>query len=509
MLPDIKTSPPEAQKAHTMTQFRKRISLFTAGLWIFAVSLIYFERKELFGIQQPTFNTTTEERFDEAYLERQLQPAKHKAVNRVKSKDGIYPASNPIVFEKYRKASTNSSRAEPRTGRFAYAFIVGGCKPESPSYRPYIYNIAISTYIQRKRGSTADVILMVQMAYASSHETLPPDDKALLERLGIQVQYIPKTKDESFYRLMLDKFRILRLTQYDRVLFMDSDALARTNLDYLFMLSYEGVLKENFILAGPTEPANGGFFLLQPRPGGWERLLDIVRVAEERGRQSLPYPHWDTTLGWGQAIPALQPYETLVSESRTKATRWGFHGAIADQGLLYHWVKYERQSVSILINRVVQNWGTDADGQPKMKEKVIFQTLLDRVPESSHHPNFCWRTFVRVRACVPPHSDYVHFTGNRKPWKALGRTQNATTVSKTRYRRSVTTAGPREYRGQQEYRAFWYDTLRTMATELHWTMPAVESISWNRTHRAPLGKFPLHTDAATTQYAASVWSERS
>jgi hypothetical protein len=60
------------------------------------------------------------------------------------------------------------------------------------------------------------------------------------------------------YRTMLDKFRILSLTECNRVLFMDGDVMARGSFDYLYHLSMSGTLGENVVVAGKTEPVNGG-----------------------------------------------------------------------------------------------------------------------------------------------------------------------------------------------------------------------------------------------------------
>jgi alpha-N-acetylglucosamine transferase len=211
--------------------------------------------------------------------------------------------------------------------RFAYAYVIGGCN-EAGAYRNYIYDIIISTFIQREEGSTADVVVLIQMAYLSAYETLPDQDRKLLERMDVKIQYIPKAEDESFYRIMLDKFLILTLTRYERVLFMDGDVLARGSLDYIFELSVQGVLKKNLVMAGQKEPANGGFFMLAPRLGGHDRIMAIIADKESRGVQT-PYPHWDESIGWGHVIEEDDYYE-LLSGKRRQA--WDFYGAFADQG---------------------------------------------------------------------------------------------------------------------------------------------------------------------------------
>jgi hypothetical protein len=161
------------------------------------------------------------------------------------------------------------------------------------------------------------------MSYASKLNALPEADIKLLNAMNIKFDYIPKNKDQSFYHIMLDKFRILTLTQYERVLFLDGDIMPRRNLDYLFELSVSGVLKKNALIAGRLEPGNGGFFLMTPEEGAHQRILEIIDAKNRRGR-SLPYPHWDEDIGWGHKIEAPDHYEL---NSGRKNTSWSFHGA--------------------------------------------------------------------------------------------------------------------------------------------------------------------------------------
>jgi hypothetical protein len=109
---------------------------------------------------------------------------------------------------------------------------------------------------------------------------------------------------------------------------MDGDVLARGNLDYLFELSVNGILKENVVTAGRTEPANGGFFMLAPKEGASDRIMAIIRDKESRGSK-MPYPHWNETVGWGHMF-GDGDYAELVTGQ--KYQNWGFYGAFADQG---------------------------------------------------------------------------------------------------------------------------------------------------------------------------------
>lgn len=209
--------------------------------------------------------------------------------------------------------------------KFAYTFVIGGCNPDQPSrYRGYVYNILVSARMLRNLGSKADVVAFFQLSSkaANATTTLPEDDVRPLEALGVRIRYIPPSPTESFYEANMNKFHMLSMTEYERVLFMDGDVLPLTNLDYLFDLSMEGVvLKRNLVVAAPQSPSNGGFFMLAPEPGDFERVKAIICERENK-----PF---DPVQGYGHTIVPPDKWETR----KTTGTEFTFYGASADQGL--------------------------------------------------------------------------------------------------------------------------------------------------------------------------------
>jgi len=98
---------------------------------------------------------------------------------------------------------------------------------------------------------------------------------------------------------MMEKFRILKLTDYSRVMYLDYDVMPTCNLDYLFELSdplpestSPFQLKENVILSYQSEPSSGGLFILKPNSTDYEHIQRIIHEKETRSLE-LPYPHWD------------------------------------------------------------------------------------------------------------------------------------------------------------------------------------------------------------------------
>lgn len=326
---------------------------------------------------------------------------------------------------------------------YAYAFVIGGCDPDRPSYRNYIYNVLVASHILHQKGSRSDIHLFIQMACRSRHTQLIAEEVRWLKAMNISIHYLPKYRDESFYKIMLEKFQILRLTQYRRVFFLDADVMPLINLDYLMELSDQGVLEENILVPGPTSPGNGGFFVLKPFTGAMDRVRKLIKKKDRR-IALLPFPHWDERLGWGHQIIPPDHWENRLGQT---GHRWKFYGDYADQGLLFHWAKYERKSVTIIFPKGrIENWGT-AKTNPMivhLKQNLTAEQAFKNYPEVG--------SVCLVDECEGPViDDHVHFVGKRKPWM-IPPPQNITTIT--------------EAPGKGSPIAHWYWQLRQVNDKL-------------------------------------------
>lgn len=312
---------------------------------------------------------------------------------------------------------------------YAYTFLIGGANPKDfGSYRGYIYNILVANKILRHQGSTADVVLWCQISSKSNATTLPRRHEAWLSSAGIQLRYLPQTKTESFIDIIMEKFRILSMTEYRRVLFLDSDLLPMGNLDYFFTLSdpqaprtpeywHDGLadtrgqpplkLKENIILAGLNVPMCAGFFMVNPRPGDYERALELIhRKFLEGYQRDLENEDTDVLIdpvnGWGHRI--TRPDYWMTRKGR-HFREWTWYDVEADQGFGYHWPKYEKKSVSILYFNKLEQWGADDKGKLVMEELVT--RPFDRYANS---------LITDYHICKKYLCDHYHFDANEKPW---------------------------------------------------------------------------------------------
>jgi len=258
-----------------------------------------------------------------------------------------------------------------KSSPYAYAFVLGGCDPASPKYRGYLYGIYVSVYLLQKFGSRADFILFVELYHEYPYDKLPTNELEVLRKLNVNIKTIPKAAQQSFYRLQLNKFRILGLTQYRRVLYLDADVMPTANLDFLFEYSDTEVtdppfLRENVVVRGEHAPVNGGFFMLTPLRGDLERINDIIGAKEMRIRDAGAF---DPVAGWGHPIEWRSKYKN--------GTTWNFYAADGDQGLLFHWTMHVKRTASLFVGRgKVEDWGTSITGSDN-EDKTSCRTEAD------------------------------------------------------------------------------------------------------------------------------------
>jgi hypothetical protein len=302
----------------------------------------------------------------------------------------------------------------PSRRQWAYAFLLGGVDPSTNANSDYhggLLGILAAAHSLRYHGSQADIVVMVQMSANSNVSRLPSQEAALLHSLkNVHIYYLPRFKNanlERFYSLVLEKFRILQLDMYSRVMFVDNDILPKCNLDYLFDLSEstdDRKLKSNIVFGYKDEPANAGLFVLQPNRSDHEHLQQIILQKEQLALQQSN--HWDPVAGWGHTIKA---HDRWTSPMGKTGTNWTWFGAFADQGLLYHWTKYVKHDVSLIYGDTVENIGPNPTGGNDEEEFVVEGTRKGWLKKYSCNDD-------SNRHQPAPYRDFIHFTGFGKPW---------------------------------------------------------------------------------------------
>lgn len=335
-----------------------------------------------------------------------------------------------VVLMPMRSGSTqnhvSSLARKPIKNPYAYAFVMGAIHEDRLAYKGFLYDVLIAANLLRQYGSTADIWLWAQLSPDSKLQHLPEEDLRLLNALNVHIEQLPKPKDESFASIVFEKFRPLQMTQYSRVMFLDSDIIPLVNLDYLFHLTdpnYGGerislhLFRPNVIIASRAEPCNAGLFILEPEEGGWERVQEVIKAQRENAKD-LDYPFFDWYDGWGHNFVEEGDHWDGIAFS---SQRWRYHGGHSDQGLLYYYLKYIKQDVSIIIGNRTESWIRGESGRPVLSE-TISNLESERAPKPSEPQHSCGvpdeeQNTDFAHLCLPIYRDFCHFMGTNKPWQ--------------------------------------------------------------------------------------------
>ncbi|KAL6551950.1 UDP-glucuronate:xylan alpha-glucuronosyltransferase 1 [Orobanche gracilis] len=136
----------------------------------------------------------------------------------------------------------------------------------------YVCGAIVAAQSIRMSGSTRDLIILVDGSI-SDH------DRNGLESAGWQVRTIerirnPKAEKDSYNEWNYSKFRLWQLTDYDKVIFIDSDLLILRNIDFLFQMPETSATGND----GPL--FNSGVMVLEPSNCTFQLLMDHINEIE-------------------------------------------------------------------------------------------------------------------------------------------------------------------------------------------------------------------------------------
>ena len=411
----------------------------------------------------------------------------------------LAPPRLPSLPSLLRGLPARGPGSSPPTSPYAYAFLISGCGTEGgggswtgtgPGWsgtaparcRGEALGVLASARVLAEAGSRADVVALIRI---SSGLDDPSSSSSVegewLRSAGVVVRYLDGGGDDggngngngngsggthagagggggtTTYAARLDRFRVLELAEYRRVMFLEPDVLPLCNLDYLFELSDadadadagEGkgkgsggggadvpppsppLLRENLLVAGWDGPAGAGIFVLRPGEGELDELRRTIveRRGEEEememmeeGRERRPrWPPFDELGGWGHVIAAPDRWRAAGKEGGGGGgggIMWDFPGSFAEQGLLYMWAKYHKRSVSIVVGGELETWTAAEEeeeggmgGSGEVRLEGVRTGALDRRSCSPRDPFRRGRYYDHA-----PYRDFHRFEGSELPW---------------------------------------------------------------------------------------------
>ena len=228
-----------------------------------------------------------------------------------------------------------SSITEKKNAPFAYVSLL--CDAASEEKMEYVRLLLVLSEKIRSFDEENDIVVLV---YGDIHD----GQKKVIENQGIKlisVQTVGKmvsnpepwrVSDETSacYR---SKLRTLELTQYERVMFLDTDLLLKDDIRQWFHKDTDGIVAFD----GFDAPLNAGFFVVSPSTQAFSDIQDIAfsdSFSPENGwLQTGSFSDWGFRLEEG------------------KLSSWSFWCAHSDQGLLFYYYAKVQQKAMIYDRR--------------------------------------------------------------------------------------------------------------------------------------------------------------
>jgi hypothetical protein len=150
------------------------------------------------------------------------------------------------------------------------------------------YAVAVLVFVRllRERGVREDIDFVVL------HHSLSPGLVQAIAQGGISPRPVPplggtftsplRRARSSYFRHSLTKLRVFALTEYDRVVFADADALPLKSLDHLFELPMPAAIAAAPAYWPVRQRWTSALMVVEPSAGGWSRVSGHLGRARWR-----------------------------------------------------------------------------------------------------------------------------------------------------------------------------------------------------------------------------------
>lgn len=139
------------------------------------------------------------------------------------------------------------------------------------------FSAVVTGFSLRETNTTVDIVLMLPSEVNITAEVSNAIKWLSMKIHRIQIIYGPYTKEkDKFYRkqMRFTKLHILNLVQYDKIAYLDSDAIVVRNIDHLFMVKGIGLVED----IGAPGNFNTGLMVVSPSPNLFEYMVSKVKV---------------------------------------------------------------------------------------------------------------------------------------------------------------------------------------------------------------------------------------
>ncbi len=238
--------------------------------------------------------------------------------------------------------------------RWAYVFYA--------TNREYAIAVLVFVRLLRQLGirDDADVVVL--------HLPLSGRIIARMRDLGISTVPVPKLRyvNHRYYRHCLVKLRIFQLFEYERVVFVDADAMPLKSLDDLLTLPFEGPVAAPSAYWLPQPFWTSALLVARPSAANWERVSRHFDSASARRFYDMDIINSE----FRSEIHTLPERVFCLNSEWEDVNRWGFFGDFDDT--------YSRVSV-VHFSAVGKPWSYSLKDVRRVRPKAhpIFYELWE------------------------------------------------------------------------------------------------------------------------------------
>jgi hypothetical protein len=202
----------------------------------------------------------------------------------------------------------------PSENRLAYVFYATN----------HAYAIAVLVFVRllRRLGIRGDADLLLL------HLPLPAQLVTKVREVGMVPVLVPSLPyvDYPYFKDCLVKLRIFQLIEYDRVVYVDADAVPLKSLDDLLALPFDGTIAAPRAYWLPQPLWTSALLLARPSVANWDRVSRHFACASKKG-------HYDMEIlnaEFGPEISTLPARILCLDSEWEDASRPGFFGDFDD-----------------------------------------------------------------------------------------------------------------------------------------------------------------------------------
>ena len=280
--------------------------------------------------------------------------------------------------------------------QFAYVSLLAN--PSAADQREYFLSFLIAVESIRQSGSTHDVVALIYGEIGDREKRILEHENIKQAHVGTVGSalpssiYIPMTMG-NLSSATLDVYRakitMLKLLDYDMVLFLDADSILLQNIDAHFIDIVERKI-EFFAFDGSRSPLNAGFMFAKP---SWQAYIDIDDISSTYG--------FNAVSGWLDCGPIpdwREHINPLDDDDPDRHTRnWlKFHKAHAEQGLLYYYYMCYHKGIGEILH--FNKWTdkfTHFMGKNKPYRESFQNIAADKLPKR-------WRPGIQLWQRLKP-----------------------------------------------------------------------------------------------------------